>query len=484
MENVAPEFIGKYAIRRRMGSGAMGVVFEGFDPHIERKVAIKCLHPNLVSADKSGQFLQRFKQEAQAAAKCSHTNIVTILEYGEVEDSPYIVMEYVEGLNLQDLLRQRRIRHLKNVISFIGQILNALKVAHEQGVIHRDIKPANVLVMNNGVVKLTDFGIARVPTDHNITHTGIAIGTPRYMSPEQAMAQPTDHRTDIYALTMMFAQLLTELKLDSTVAASCLPDINGLAKSRYINTSVSVPVVFVPIIEKGLALIPENRIQSAGEYLDSLRIAVDSLKNPKPVSPIAPDAETMLVEPPAGSRGVAGDYVTVEPTLHPDPVAEPIQQSEPAADSGMVFDPVELQSMQTLLSDYIGPIAQNLVETESGHYQQPADLARALSSEIADPKERAEFLRNWERSAGLNTAQKHAQRDTTTHDGTSASTLTDDVRDKLVSSFAQHVGPMASRLVAMHEGECDTLPGLVRALADEIPDDEDRRHFEMYCSKL
>ena len=483
METVAPEFIGKYAIRRRMGSGAMGVVFEGFDPHIERKVAIKCLHPNLVSADKSGQFLQRFKQEAQAAAKCSHTNIVTILEYGEVEDSPYIVMEYVEGLNLQDLLQQRRIRHLKNVISFIGQILNALKVAHEQGVIHRDIKPANVLVMNNGIVKLTDFGIARVPTDHNITHTGIAIGTPRYMSPEQAMAQPTDHRTDIYALTMMFARMLAELKLDSSVPARCLPDINGLAKSRYINTSVPVPIVFVPIIEKGLALIPENRIQNAGEYLDSLRIAVDSLKNPQPVSPIAPDAETMLVEPPAGLAG-ASDYVSAEPTLHPDPVAEPIHQSGPPEDSRQVLDPVELQSMQTLLSDYIGPIAQNLVETESGYHQQPADLARALSSEIADPKERAEFLRSWERSAGLNTAQRYAQRDTTTHGGTLASTLSDDVRDKLVSSYAQHVGPMARRLVAMYEGECDTLPGLVRALADEIPDDEDRRHFEVYCSKL
>lgn len=481
MESLVPEFIGKYAIRRQMGAGAMGVVYEGFDPHIERKVAIKCLHPKLVMADASGQFLQRFKQEAQAAAKCSHPNIVTILEYGELTDSPYIVMEYVEGVNLQDLLKQKRIRHLKNVISFVGQILNALQVAHEQGIVHRDIKPANVLVLNNGTVKLADFGIARVPTDQNLTHSGIAIGTPRYMSPEQAMAQPTDHRTDIYSLTMMFAQLLAELTLDKSVPARCIGDVNGLVKNHYINTTVPVPTVFIPIIEKGLAFVPETRIQTAREYLESMRVAVDSLKNPTPDAPISADAETELVAMSPDYSSAVFNSASSELVLQPEP--EPLTQSELLPTSTSAFDPLELQSLQSLLSGYIGPIARNIVESESLRYQQSADLALALSSEISDPQERAEFLRNWESSSGQSTAQKLVLRETTSHGG-GAPILTDEVRDELVQAYALHVGPMASRLVAMHESECDSLARLASVLASEIPDDEDRRQFERRVSKL
>ncbi len=486
MELPTPDFIGKYAIRRRMGSGAMGVVYEGFDPHIERKVAIKCLHPDLVLQDTSGQFLRRFKQEAQAAASCSHTNIVTILEYGELEHSPYIVMEYVEGINLQELLSQGRVRHLKNVISFVGQILNALQAAHEQGVVHRDIKPANVLVMKNGTVKLADFGIARVPTDQSLTHTGLAIGTPRYMSPEQAMAQPTDQRTDLYALTMMFAQMLTELALDKSIPSECLPDINGLARSHYINNHVPVPIALIAIIEKGLALNPDDRIPSARDYLDSLRIAVDSMKDPLPSSRVASDAETEVAPGPGINQAVTDKTAADDPALRPDPISEPEPITETALvpDSSRAFDPVELQSLQTLLSGYIGPIAQNIVEYESGRHQQPADLARALSSEIDDPQERAAFLRDWERSAGLSTAQRSAQSESTATGSTAAFDLTDDARAELVKALAQHLGPLAGRLVAMHQSDSRSVRDLIRALAGEIDDDDDRRQFEVQFSRL
>jgi len=362
-----PDTIGKYVIKRNMGEGAMGVVLEGFDPHIERRVAIKCLHPHLIAGDPGGQFLQRFKQEAQAAARCSHPNIVTILEYGEQENTPYIVMEYIDGINLQDLLQNKRVKHLKNAVSFSGQLLKAWHTAHDQGVIHRDIKPANVIVMNNGAVKLADFGIARVPVDNNLTQVGVAIGTPRYMSPEQAMALPTDHRTDLYALTMLFAQMLTELKLEPSIQSSVLPEIAGLAKNHYINNEVPVPTALIPIIIKGLALDPEQRIQTAKEYLTRLKSAVNALKSK-----------------PASTTTASSDQVTA------------VRPAHDAPDVAVQIDPEELESLQTILSGYIGPIARNIVRSESSQHQEPAALVRAVSSEIANRSEREAFIRDWE----------------------------------------------------------------------------------------
>lgn len=374
MDNPLPEAIGKYAIRRKMGEGAMGVVYEGFDPHIERKVAIKCLYPNIISADSHGQFLQRFKQEAQAAARCSHPNIVTILEYGALERSPYIVMEFVEGVNLQDLLQQKRIKYLKNVIGCIGQILNALHAAHEQGVIHRDIKPANVLIMNNGTVTLADFGIARLPTDQFLTQAGVAVGSPRYMSPEQAMAQPTDHRTDPYALTMMLAEMLTVLTLDESVIAERIPETEGLSKSHFVNNSVPVPAAFIPLFLQGLKFSSDRRIQSAKDYLESLKNAVDSLKKPMTDEQLMAEAVTEMVfalrvEPP---------IVSETPVLEHkhEPGFEPQQEAVQA--STQFVDARDPQSLQSILANYIGPIAQNIVQSEAGRYQESAEFACQL----------------------------------------------------------------------------------------------------------
>ncbi|MEM7208605.1 MAG: serine/threonine-protein kinase [Pseudomonadota bacterium] len=455
---VSTEQIGKYDVRRTMGEGAMGVVLEGFDPHIERRVAIKCLHPHLIQNDSSGQFLQRFKQEAQAAARCSHPNIVTILEYGEHNDAPYIVMEYIEGVNLQDLLAKKRIKHLKNVISFVGQILKALHTAHEQGVIHRDVKPANVLIMNNGTVKLADFGIARVPTDENLTQAGIAIGTPRYMSPEQAMAHPIDNRADLYALTMMFAQMLTELTLDRSITAECIPEIDGMAKSHYVNHSAPVPTAFIPIILKGLAFNPDNRIQTAKDYLTRLKLGVNALKRAAPVVRVPSEDEPTEINPSAVSNDA--------PENEQPPVAQPL------------VDPVELQSLQTILSGYIGPIARNIVESEAGLHTDPSDLVRAVSSEIEDQNERQAFIRDWEAKSGQSSAKKVTDTDSSPGQTVHAPVLTDAVRTELESNFAQFVGPLASRLVAMHESESRSFSGLIAALSEEIPDDDDRRAFE------
>ena len=446
-----PSKIGKYIIKRTMGEGAMGEVLEGFDPIIERRVAIKRLHTRLIESDNTGQFLERFKQEAQAAARCSHSNIVTILEYGEHDNAPYIVMEYVDGVDLQTLIRKRRLKKLKNVIGIVGQTVKALQTAHEHGVVHRDIKPANIIIMKNGTVKLADFGIARVPVDKNLTQVGVAIGTPRYMSPEQAMAHPTDHRTDLYALTMIFAQMLTEIRYEESIACDVLPEIPGISKSHYVNHREPVPIPFIPLIIKGLAFDPDQRIRSADEYIDRLKSAVKALKTESSTASVNTNRRASDRIPP------------------PAPV-----------------DPIELESLQLILSDYIGPIARNVIENEAPQYREPSELARAVATEIPDQDEREAFLRDWESKSGQSIATKKQQEKLEATTGgvvPPSNYLSDKIRQKLEKSFAQFVGPMSGRLINIHVTKCHDLKALIHSLGDEIPDVDDKSAFARQWAK-
>lgn len=166
-----------------LGEGAMGVVYEGFDPDIERRVAIKILHPHLVTDRSGGEFLERFKREAKSAARCIHPNIVMVLEYGQDQDMPYIVMEFVEGSSLQEIVKSGRGIALQKSLSIISQLLKALHAAHNLEIVHRDIKSANVMILRDGgSVKLADFGIARVAESPDLTMTGAVVGTPKYLS--------------------------------------------------------------------------------------------------------------------------------------------------------------------------------------------------------------------------------------------------------------------------------------------------------------
>ena len=203
-----PEKIGKYNIEKILGKGAMGVVYCGRDPLIDRKVAIKTIHSHLLEGSHGQEFKDRFKTEATAAGKCSHTNIVTIFEYGEHDDMPFIAMEYIAGIELKDLLRKKKKISLKTINHIIQQVLKGLHYAHQHDVIHRDIKPANIIVLNSGEVKLADFGIAKLDTSE-MTRVGDVLGTPSYMSPEQSFGKPVDQRTDIFSLGVVLFEMFS-----------------------------------------------------------------------------------------------------------------------------------------------------------------------------------------------------------------------------------------------------------------------------------
>src|SRR5262245_17046080 len=190
------ERLGKYEIRNALGKGAMGIVYKGYDPFIERFVAIKTIRKDLVDPDVVQQYMARFKNEARAAGRLHHPNIVAVYEYGEDETVAYIAMEYVEGAGLREFLNRHETFDFGQLVRLMTQLLDALEFAHGRGVVHRDVKPSNLIVGEGGTLKVADFGIARVDTS-NLTTAGMVIGTPSYMSPEQCRGLDVDSRSDL-----------------------------------------------------------------------------------------------------------------------------------------------------------------------------------------------------------------------------------------------------------------------------------------------
>ena len=284
--------LGKYLIRRELGKGAMGVVYEGFDPVIERVVAIKTILPQQLSPDEAQGVLARFKREAQAAGRLNHPHIVGIYDYGEViaEDDhtmvaapagapaddkrvAYIAMEFVKGRELRDYFEANERFALSEVQRIMGEMLSALTHAHANGVVHRDMKPANLIVLDDGTVKVADFGIARVEKSE-LTQAGTVMGTPSYMSPEQFMGQTVDGRSDIFSCGVILYQFLTGEKPftgnTTTIMYKVLRE-DPLAPSML---NVALPAAFDGVVRKAMAKNPDERYQTAQEFSDAIKAAV------------------------------------------------------------------------------------------------------------------------------------------------------------------------------------------------------------------
>ena len=197
--------IGRYEIIKEVGQGAMGIVYQAWDPNVERVVALKVLRPDLTS---DLEFKQRFRREARSAGRLAHSGIVTIFDAGEKGNTSFLVMEYLEEQTLAELIKEKGALSPARACDIAAQVCDALDYAHKAKVIHRDIKPSNILLLPGGRVKLTDFGIARVAAESRLTRTGI-VGTLDYMPPEQAKGQDVDHRADIYALGVVLFEMLT-----------------------------------------------------------------------------------------------------------------------------------------------------------------------------------------------------------------------------------------------------------------------------------
>jgi len=195
--------LGRYEILSELGQGAMGVVYKARDPVLDRVVAIKTINLTLPK-DELAEYEARFYQEARAAGGLNHPNIVTIYDIGKSDRVAYMAMELLEGEELRSILSSHEPLPISEALDIGAQVAEGLAYAHERQIVHRDIKPANIMVVRDGLVKITDFGIARMRTNEVKTMTGMILGSPKYMSPEQVAGKRADHRSDLFSLGVLF----------------------------------------------------------------------------------------------------------------------------------------------------------------------------------------------------------------------------------------------------------------------------------------
>jgi serine/threonine-protein kinase len=297
--------LGRYQVEKELGKGAMGVVYLGKDPKIGRVVAIKTM---ALSQEFEGDELvdarERFFREAETAGRLQHQNIVTIFDAGEEHDLAYIAMEFLKGKDLVDYCRDGHLLAVPTVLSIVARVAEALAYAHRQHVVHRDIKPANIMYeVESDTVKVTDFGIARI-TDSSKTKTGIVLGTPSFMSPEQLAGKKVDGRSDLYSLGVMLFQLLAGVlpfrgdsmaELMYKIASEPAPDI------RVIRPEL--PPALAALVALSLSKLPEARYQDGDQFARDLRTVLSELSGELPTvatplpthGPAAPDEKTVVL---------------------------------------------------------------------------------------------------------------------------------------------------------------------------------------------
>jgi CHASE2 domain-containing sensor protein/predicted Ser/Thr protein kinase len=274
--------LGRYEISGELGRGAMGVVYKGEDPKIHRTVAIKTLRLSEFEEDGVGELKERFFREAESAGLLAHPNIVTIYDCGEEHDLAYIAMEYLNGEDLEKFTRKGSLLPLRDTLFLVAKVADALDYAHSKSIVHRDIKPANIMrLKENKDIKVTDFGIARITTSSK-TKTGVILGTPSYMSPEQVAAKKVDGRSDIFSLGVVLFEMLTGQKpFEADDLTSLMYKIAREKHSSPRSLNPKIPQVVEKIIDKAMEKDPEKRYQKAGQMAEHLRKVIAKIDEVK-----------------------------------------------------------------------------------------------------------------------------------------------------------------------------------------------------------
>ena len=433
-----PESVGKYKVDSVLGQGAMGVVYKGHDPDIDRVVAIKTLHTHLMNADERASWLERFAREAKAAGRVLHGNLVTIFDYLEQNEQPYLVMEFIESETIEDRIKRRPLPNLQEVGSIMTQMLAGLDAIHSSGIVHRDIKPANVLLLPNGHIKLADFGVAKVES-LGATHGGM-IGTPDYMSPEQFMGKQAGHRADIFAAGVIMFELLTSRKpfesaslgeLTQKVITGQMLDLRDLAPG--------LPENLYALSAQTLATDPTTRTPDARAFANAIH---DALRN-------------------VDQAAMADTDRTV--------VMAPSQPAAAAALSQTMADQMPksaLARIEELLTTQIGPIAKVLVRRVSGATTDTGQLINQLAAEIG-PEHRDAFKA---------AVQVHLGQTGASFTG-AGPMLSDELLEALTRELMPHIGPIAKILIKKTAKTCRSREELCEALSSHIDDAASRAAF-------
>jgi serine/threonine-protein kinase len=291
----AKKTIGRYRILGELGRGAMGVVYKAEDPNLDRVVALKTI---IVDQDAEGraEYHRRFILEAKAAGKLNHPNIVTTFDCGEHDGLAYLAMELMKGKDLRSRLLKEPIPAAE-AVEIARQVAEGLAYAHERGVVHRDIKPGNIMINKRGGVKIMDFGLARMRAADHKTSTGMVLGTPRYMSPEQICGQPVDQRSDIFSLGIVLYEMLTGTRLfsgeDMAQVTHQITELEHVPPTRQVP---ELPGMVDFVVARALKKDPAVRYQDAREFASDLATLAAELRSREDITPSGDGSRTVKLE--------------------------------------------------------------------------------------------------------------------------------------------------------------------------------------------
>jgi len=433
-----PAAIGRYRIEKELGRGAMGVVYKGHDPEIDRPVAIKLVRMDLLEGGRREDYLARFRREVQAAGRCLHPNIVAIYDFGSHPNAagdaePFFVMEFVDAAPLDASLPKDAGIGAEAAGAIVLQLLDALAGAHALGVTHRDIKPANLLLAADGRVKVMDFGISRVSTSH-LTQAGAVMGTPRYMSPEQIRGGEVDARSDIFSAGAVLHELLSGR---TPFTGASFEEVLIKLLHDEPNLAPDLPPALAAVIARAIAKAPDQRFQSAAEMAAAVRAALGQ----------GADLSSM----PAA---------TVVISQAPRPDADP-----------RLSDTVLLGAIERRLAQYMGPIAGRMVRLAAREADSAETLCERLADSIDKPDERERFL-------GDVRARLQQTGDTLGRSSPGiAPALSEAEIERVQQDLARYIGPIAKVLVKRAAGSATSTAALREALAEHLEQAAERTTF-------
>jgi serine/threonine-protein kinase len=291
----------------------MGVVYKALDPVLDRTVAIKTL--NLSLSDKElKEYEARFYQEAKATGKISHPNIVSLFDVGRSDGHVYMAMEYLEGQELRTILDSEKRLDTDRIVDIARQVAEGLAYAHDHHIVHRDIKPSNIMILRNGLVKITDFGIAMVPASSVKTMTGMVMGSPQYMSPEQVSGKKLDHRADIFSLGVVLYEMLTgKVPFTGENIHAIMYQTVNLSPSPPSAVNPEIPRILDYIVAKSLAKQADERYQSARELAEDLKECASQFDAGEmaPMAAYFTENESQDMSP---TLGISKDFDSLEAT--------------------------------------------------------------------------------------------------------------------------------------------------------------------------
>ncbi len=407
---------GRYEALEELGSGAMGKVYLAVDPLIDRMVAIKVIRTDLLEPAERHEFLERFRLEVRAAARCAHPNIVAVFDFSDDDAAPYIVMEHVPGRTLSAILRgdaeERRVA-VPSLLQAMLSVLDGLQAAHSLGVVHRDIKPGNIMITPRGAVKISDFGIAKFGGG-NLTQVGGVVGTPAYMSPEQAHGREVDPRSDVFSVAaMLYEILLGRAPFAGNNMTDTLMRLTG-PEPAELGRLAGTPLG--EVLRQGLAKDAAQRFASATQFGTALREALAPQQvqaaRPTPLAitppPLTPLMTTLAPRPDAmqrlaALRGIPAPLATRLASVIPPPLSRRTGTDTPGRPTPAALVPPsptafapsteQLAAASAALAFVVGPIARILVARATSQATNAEALIDLLCAH-ASGTEAAELRRN------------------------------------------------------------------------------------------